>query len=350
MLKNNLLSTAACCIIAAALTSCSLKSDSSSTINSDKPASRDIFAMDTYMSVKAYGENADNALDKAVERVYSLESELSVTDENSDVWKINHADGNTVAVSDDTMNIIQKACEISDDTNGALNICLYPVLSAWGFTTSQYRIPSESELTSLLKNTDYNRIELKNGTVSLPENYQIDLGAVAKGYTGDQIIDIMRENGVSSAIVSLGGNVQSLGSKPDGSLWKVAVRDPFSPEMDMCVIDIDEKAVITSGNYERFFTGSDGKDYWHIIDGSDGYPADNGFVSVTVIGGIGIECDALSTALFVMGKPDAFDYCRKRTDIDAIFVTDDKKIFYTEGLENSFKNLSSMSAEVIPLA
>ena len=158
---------------------------------------------------------------------------------------------------------------------------------------------------------------------------------------------IFRDHDIDSAIVSLGGNVQSIGSKPDGSGWRVAVRDPFSVEEDMCVVEIKNKAVITSGNYERFFTGEDGKKYWHIIDPANGYPADNGFVSVTVIGENGLDCDCLSTALFVVGINGYKDIINKYPNNDFIFVTDDEKILYTKGIADDFQNISSMTAEVI---
>lgn len=347
---RNYIKMAACGTAAAILLTGCGKGSSSSGSGSESSSNRDIFAMDTFMSLKAYGDNADEALDDAVERVYSLEETLSVTAENSDIWRIDHASGKATEVSDDTITILKKAEEISEETSGALNICLYPVLSAWGFTTGEYRIPSDEELDGLLKNTDSSRLSVSGNTVTLPEDYQIDLGALAKGYTSDTIVEVMREHGVDSAIVSLGGNVQALGKKPDGSLWKVAVRDPFAPDTDMCVVEVGEKAVITSGNYERFFTGDDGKNYWHIMDGKDGHPADNGVVSVTIIGDSGLECDALSTALFVKGYPEACDVWRNDPDFDMILVTDDKKIYYTEGLEGSFQNISSMPAEVISLA
>ena len=333
-------------------TSCGAQESSStdkSVTNSDSSV-RDVFAMDTFMTLKAYGDNADSGLDEAVERIQQLESELSVTDENSEIKKINNASGQSVQVSDDVKILLEKAESKSEETNGALNICLYPILKEWGFTTGEYKIPEQNKLDSMLKNTDVSKIAISDNSVSIPSDYQIDFGALAKGYTSDEIMRILRENGVESAVVSLGGNVQTLGKKPDGSNWKVAITDPFSPDKDMCVIEVGEKAVITSGNYERFFTGDDGKNYWHIIDPKDGYPADNGLVSVTIIGDSGLDCDALSTALFVMGYPDAIDHWRKDSFFDMVLVTANGEIFYTEGLEGSFTNTSSMSAEVLKIA
>ena len=123
--------------------------------------------------------------------------------------------------------------------------------------------------------------------------------------------------------------------------------DPFQPDTDMCIIETDGKAVITSGNYERFFIGEDGKKYWHIMDPADGCPADNGLVSVTVIGESGLTCDSLSTALFVAGKDKATEYWRSHRDIDLILVTDNGSIYYTEGIADAFQNISGMPAEVI---
>lgn len=317
--------------------------------NNDKniAVTRDVFAMDTYMELKAYGKNAEQALEEAENRIHEIENELSATSDQSDIWKINHSHGEDTAVSDDTAVLIDKALEIGDSTHGALDITIFPVLKEWGFTTQKYHIPDDYELKSMLENVDFRKINLDNNSVTIPENVEIDLGALAKGYTGDEIMKIFKSHGVDSAIVSLGGNVQTLGSKPDSSDWKVAVRDPFSPEKDMCVVEISDKAVITSGNYERFFTGDDGERYWHIIDPADGYPAENGFVSVTVIGENGLNCDCLSTALFVAGLGGYKEIIKDYQGYDFIFVTDDERILYTGGIKDKFQNISSMTAEVI---
>ncbi len=299
------------------------------------------------MSMKAYGDNAQKALDDSRELIMRLDSELSVTDEGSCIYELNKNGKGTV--TDSAAVLINKAVEIGDRTGGALDISLYPVLKEWGFTTEDYHIPDDKILADLLSDVDYKSISISGNEVTLPENVQIDLGALAKGYTSDSIMEQMSADGVDSAIVSLGGNVQAIGGKPDGSAWKVSVRDPFTPDTDMCIVEIKDKAVITSGNYERFFTGDDGKNYWHIIDPADGYPADNGLVSTTIIGDSGLECDALSTAFFVAGKDKAVDYWRNDRSFDMILVSDDEKIYYTEGIADSFKNISSMEAEVLRL-
>lgn len=339
--------TALMTIIAIAFCGCSEK-ESSSQISST-PASRDVFAMDTYMNLKAYGgENTETALDEAVERISELEGLLSVTDENSDIWKINHAEGADTPVSGDTLEIIDTALKVCSGTDGALDITVYPVVKEWGFTTQEYSIPDSETIEDLLKNVDYKQIGINGGCVSIPQDFLLDLGSIAKGYTSDCVMEVLKKNGIGSAVISLGGNVQTLGKKPDGSEWRIAVRNPFQSDTDMCILEVSDKAVITSGNYERFFIGEDGKAYWHIIDAKDGYPADNGLVSVTIIGESGIMCDALSTALFVSGLEGASEYWRSSDEnFDMILVTDDHRMYITEGIEESFTNSCDMTPEVI---
>ncbi|MDE5834573.1 MAG: FAD:protein FMN transferase [Ruminococcus sp.] len=308
---------------------------------------RDIFAMDTYMNLKAYGEDTVSVLDEAENEIRNLEKMISVTTENSDIWKINHSAGNYTDVSSDTLEIIETAIDIGNQTDGNLDITVYPVVREWGFTTGDYKIPDEQTIESLLKNVDFRQIEINNNSVRIPPEFQLDVGSLAKGYTGDKVIDIFRKNGIESAIINLGGNVQTLGTKPDGSMWNVAIKNPFQTDSEICILSVENKAVITSGNYERFFTGDDGLNYWHIIDTTDGKPADNGLVSVTIIGENGLLCDALSTALFVAGTEKAIEYWHKNNDFDMILVTDDGNIIVTEGIENNIRMLSDMTTEVI---
>lgn len=306
---------------------------------------RDLFAMDTYMNLKTYGSHAEEALQAAEIRITELESLLSVTDETSEIWAINHAEGNPITISADTYAIMRTAQQVSAESSGALSVSLYPVLQAWGFTTGSYQVPAENMLRDLLQTVDDTRITISGNQISVPPDMQIDLGALAKGYTGDAVMEIMREHGVTSAIISLGGNVQTLGSKPDGSDWTVGIVNPFAPDSNLGIVSVSDKAVITSGNYERYFTDDDGNRYWHILDPADGYPADNGLVSVTVIGESGVRCDALSTALFVEGEENAIAHWRSSNDFEIVCVTDDGRLLVTEGAQ--FQSAGSLPVTVI---
>lgn len=329
------------------ITLCGCANSAESSSEDTKEYSRDIFAMDTYMYLKAYGEHADTALGYSSEQILSLEELFSVTSEKSDIWAINHSDGEPVSVSDDTIAVLDKAIEIGGKTNGALDVTIYPLLTEWGFTTDTQQVPTDDIIADKLKLIDYTKISVKGNTVQLPDNMQIDFGALAKGYTGDCVTEILKENGVKSALVNLGGNVHAVGTKPDGTLWKVGVQNPFSPSEQVCILEIADKAVITSGNYERFFTDENGRKYWHILDSADGFPADNGLVSVTIVGENGLLCDALSTALFVLGTDKAIDYWRNSADFEMILITDDEKIIYSEGLSDFINFTASYETEVI---
>lgn len=300
-----------------------------------EPQSKSFFAMDTYMTITAYGENAETALNQAEERVTELEEIWSVTDENSEIYAVNHSGGATVEVSEETAELLDFSLNVSKMTNGALDCTMYPVLTEWGFTTSDYKIPTDEKISELLENTGYEKVKIDGNSVVIPEDMQIDLGAVGKGYTGDLITEELKENGTTSALLDLGGNIQMIGTKPDGTEWKLGLRSPFD-EGSFATLEVSDCAVITSGGYERYFVGDDGETYWHILDPTTGKPAHSGLVSVTIVGKEGRLCDALSTSLFVMGLDKATELWKQRNDFEMVLVTENGKIYLTEGIEENF--------------
>ncbi|MBR7084162.1 MAG: FAD:protein FMN transferase, partial [Oscillospiraceae bacterium] len=228
----------------------------------------DLFAMDTYMHLQVYSVNGQKPIAQASERIQQLENLFSVTIPESDISHINT--NQPVAVSKETIEVLQEALQVNQESQGALTVTIYPVLHEWGFTTEKMHVPDEKTIQTLLPLADDSVIQINDNTVFLPEKRKLDLGALAKGYTSDEVMKIFKENGAESGIISLGGNVQALGRKPDGSLWSVGVVNPFSPSENMCVLKIEDAAVITSGNYERYFIDDDGQMYWHILDPADG--------------------------------------------------------------------------------
>ncbi|MCR5428136.1 MAG: FAD:protein FMN transferase [Lachnospiraceae bacterium] len=313
----------------ALLCGCARTPDAESAPAAEKQTA-EVFAMDTVMELTVYGDAA--VLKSAEDIITGLEHKLSVTDEGSEIYRLNR--DKQADVSEDTLELIGFAKDICERTDGALDITVYPIVKAWGFTTGEYRIPSAEELQKLLLTVNYKELLINGSTVALPGDSMIDLGSVAKGYTGDRLIGHFRANGITSAIVSLGGNVQTLGTKPDGSPWRVGIADPFGGEY-AGALSVRDKCVITSGSYQRFFE-ENGVRYHHIIDPSTGSPAAGGFVSVTVVGDKGVLCDALSTALFVMGKDKAFDFCSSNSDFDALFIDEDGRIYITAGIADDF--------------
>lgn len=312
----------------------------------NKCTQRSIFAMDTYMEITAYGWNSKKAADKAIDEICRLEDMLSTEKTDSEIARINQT--KSVNISDETAYLISKSNEISKSTQGAFDITIYPVMRAWGFGSGEYRVPDSVEIKELIKRVDYTRIEYDEAAhkLSIPDEVEIDFGGIAKGYTSDKVAEVMQQYGIKSAILNLGGNVKAVGSKLDGSKWKVAVKSPCDSAQYMGILSINDTCVITSGGYERFFE-KNGKKYHHIIDPDTGLPADSGLISVTVVCNDGTKADALSTALFIMGNEKAQEYWRKhKTEFDMILMDSNEHIYVTEGIEDDFES-QYYSVEII---
>ncbi len=283
----------------------------------EKAESVTVFAMDTVMTVTAYGKGAGQALINAEKELYRLDKLWSVTNPESEISKLNSRKSTTV--SPDTAEVISIALKMSELTDGAFDISIYPCLKKWGFTDKNYRVPSESEIRESLKLCDYSQIAVSGNNVYLPEGCEIDLGGIAKGFAADRIYSILKQSGIENAIISLGGNVSVLDKKPDGSPWNIQIKN------SEIILKIENKSVVTSGNYQRYFTEG-GKTYHHIIDPKTGYPADTKLTSVTVIAESSTEADALSTALYVMGEKEALSFLKKNPQYDAVFLHEDNSV------------------------
>ena len=306
--------------------------------NSDVSCSRDIFAMDTYMTITCYGERASEACDAAEEEIRRLDSLLSAQNPDSEISRLNQ--NGSAALSSDSRILVEEALRIYQMTDGAFDITIYPLMELWGFTSRNYSVPDADQIAAALSLVGSDRLTCADGVITLAEGQGIDLGGIAKGYTSDRLTEIFSEYGLTSGLISLGGNVQLYHSKPDGTLWQCGIRDPNetgSPQDIMGVLSAENCAVITSGAYERFFTADDGQTWHHIIDPSTGYPASAGLISVTIVSESGILADALSTAVYVMGLEKAAEFWRQnRSDFEMILMTDDQKVYITEGLKGLF--------------
>ena len=316
-------------------------------------ATAQIFAMDTVMEVAAYGEHAEEAVQEAEGLIKALEKQLSRTKADSDVSRVNHNGTTpTTSLTYGMRALLPAALEYRDATNGAFDITIAPVMDAWGFTGDQFRVPEQSELNELLKYVNSDEIQISEEpvySVTLGEGQAIDLGGIAKGYTSDWVEQTFRANGIENGKISLGGNVFVLGTKPDGSDWRVGIKDPRNESGLAAILSLRDAYAITSGGYERYFE-ENGKSYHHIIDPATGYPADSGLLSVTVVAadngpdwagaGNGAMCDAFSTALFVMGEEKALDFWRNGGyDFDLVLVTEDGRVVVTAGLADRFEEV-----------
>jgi len=394
------------------------------SVREDGGVSMNVFAMDTYMTLLAYGDQAEKAVLAAAKEIHKLDDMLSTGISTSEICRINAAGSGEI--SGDVETLIDKSLELYDKTDGLFNIAIYPVMKVWGFPTQEYRVPSSAEIEKALKLADVPAIELiteadmkkaqkaaaaaaeevekaqeaadqaakqaadrkkaaeekkaagaaegktgqdqtsgeeadaeaadkaaadalksakeKLAAIKVPsapsvsfktKGMEIDLGGIAKGYTGDRVGEVFSRYKISSGIISLGGNVQAFGSKLNGKPWRVAVQNPESSLEYLGVLDVENKAVVTSGGYERYFE-ENGVRYHHIIDPRTGYPADSGLISATIVCDQGILADGLSTSLFIMGKDQAEKFWRESSwNFDYILEDKEGTLYVTEGIADS---------------
>lgn len=308
----------------------------------ETPATRQIIAMDTAMTFTVYGEQGNDAVQEMVKEVQRLEQLLDRTEDDSAITRLNEAGGGKTEVGGEICGLLEKAVEFSCAADGAFDITIAPVVSAWGFTEAEFRVPQQAELTELLDRVGAEHVLTDGETAALTGGAQVDLGGIAKGYASDRMAEIFAGYGLERGWVSLGGNVLAWGSKNDGTPWKVGIQDPKDPNGETYVgmIGLENAYAVTSGGYQRYFE-ENGKTYHHILDPATGYPADSGLTSVTVVAdstvGNGTMCDALSTALFVMGEDGALDFWRTGVyDFELVLVTEDDRVLVTDGLAENF--------------
>lgn len=300
---------------------------------------REVFAMDTVMELRVY-DSSDAVLDEMDAALAALSRELNAEDDNGGLYALNRAGGGENAALAD---LVRRAAALSARTGGALDVSLHLASLAWGFPSKRYSIPTEADLTELANHCGMRLVACAGDRITLQNGAELDLGAVAKGYAADRCRAILERAGVSG-ILSLGGNIQTVGKKPDGTDWTVAILDPDDPGSYLLTMTVTgTKSVVTSGDYQRFFE-RDGARYCHILNPETLSPARNGLRMVTIVADEGFLADGLSTALFVMGLERGIEFWRAGNDFEAIWLTEDGTVTVTEGLED---RISYKNAEVV---
>ena len=306
-----------------------------------EPAQAQFFSMDTVMSIRVYSEGGEDALQAARQEIEGLDKLLSRTDPDSQISLLNsHAgDGTLVSLDTQVVQLLSFAKSVSQLVPGCFDITIAPVMDAWGFTTEERHVPSDQDLAAAMALVDSGKLTVDEAASAArleQAGMEVDLGAVAKGFAAGRADAVLREQGVTSALLDLGGNVTTIGSKLDGSAWQVAVKDPQNTSEALCVLSLEDQTASTSGGYERYFE-ENGQTYHHIIDPETGYPAGSGLLSVTVISSDPMLADALSTTLFVAGPEEALDFWRSREDFELVLCTQDNRVIVTEGLEAGYR-------------
>lgn len=333
------------------LTGCSNSANKTTTESSaatkilKDPYSDEQFLLGTYVRIRVYDEGKESALKPAFDRVKELGDKITINQKGSEIDEVNEQAGiKPVKVSDDVYTLVKRAYEYSQDSQGGFDMAIGAITQLWRIGFDDARKPSQEEIDQALKLVDYHKIELndKEKTVYLKEKGMIiDLGAIAKGYITDEVVKVLKKQGVTTAIVDLGGNVYVLGHSPRGENqdWTVGIQDPNMARGSVLgSIKERNKTLVTSGIYERYLE-VDGKKYHHLFDPKTGYPFDNDIASVTIITDKSIDGDGLSTAVFSMGVKKGLEYVESELNngTEAIFVTKDDKVYVTDPIKDTFK-------------
>lgn len=301
---------------------------------SHKPYTKSAFFFDTVITITIYSAKDSDVLDACFEFCEIFENTISKTITTSDVYRINTAQGKTVEVSDTTIDLLEKSIYYSELTDGAFDITVNPLTRLWNTKENHSTVPSNSEIQTALCHVDYKNIQINGNLVTLSDpNASIDLGGIAKGYAADYLKSYLEDNGVESALINLGGNVLTIGKKPDNSSFEIGIQKPFAKDnLTITSVIANDSSVVTSGIYERYFT-IDGERYHHIIDPNSGFPSNNGLLSATILSASSTEGDALSTACMVLDYEDALQLIRSLDDVEAIFITENYEIIDTRSIK-----------------
>ena len=280
-----------------------------------------LFAMDTYCTLKIKG--SDETVEKLVKCIEKADADFDAYDEKSKVYALNQSGETT---DEELVSLSELLLAYSEKTDGAFDFSMKKLSDVWGFETDVPKVPQADEID--FSAFGYDKISLQNGKVKL-SGVEVDFGGVAKGYVTDKLVEILEQDGVKEALLDLGGNIYAKGTH------RIGIKNPKEGENLACSVEVTDKAVITSGVYQRYFEDEKGNKWHHILDPQTGYPADSGILSVTVIGDKGVVCDVLSTAFLVMGKEKALK-AYKAFDVELVIITENE-VYYTEGIAPKFK-------------
>lgn len=311
------------------LTGCS---GAKSTQNNAQDLSYTDMLFDTVIKIQIL-DPADASVLKGLKKLcQKYDTMFSTTNESSELYKVNHAGGAPVTVSDETAALIREGIHYSELSDGAFDISIEPVSALWDFKADKPSVPSSDTIAEAVSHVDYTKITLSGNTVTLTDpKAGIDLGAIAKGYIADQVKTYLKKQGVKHAIINLGGNVDVIGTKLDGSKYNIGIQKPFDESgQAITSVKLKDQTVVTSGIYERYFKKG-GKLYHHILDPRTGYPCDNNLYSVSIITDSSTKADALSTTCFLLGYEKGMQLINSLDEVDAIFITNDEKVHKSEG-------------------
>ena len=336
-------------------TGCENITDADTSITGNEPISISSIKLNTAVQITIYDSQDKALLDDCLALCDKYELIFSRTNEKSELYKLNHrkdtsdkdtntdrqttpypvsGTADTWHISEDLASLLSQGLSITRESDGAFDIAIAPLTSLWDFTAEDPKVPDDAAIQKALPLCSSDGVTIDGQDITLPsDDIQFDVGAIAKGYIADRLKDFLVKKGVNSAIINLGGNVLCIGSKPNGTPFKIGIQKPFADRNETeAVMDITGKSVVSSGIYERCFKQG-GKLYHHILNPQTGYPYDNGLISVTIISDQSVDGDALSTTCFALGLEDGLKFAEKK-GVQAVFITEDYELHYTDGFQD----------------
>lgn len=339
-------------------TGCGNITDADTSTTGNEPISISSIKLNTAVQITIYDSQDKALLDDCLALCDKYELVFSRTNEKSELYKLNHrkdtsdkdpntdrqttpypvsGTADTWHISEDLASLLSEGLDITRESDGAFDIAIAPLTSLWDFTAEDPKVPDDAAIQKALPLCSSDGVTIDGQDITLPsDDIQFDVGAIAKGYIADRLKDFLVKKGVKSAIINLGGNVLCIGSKPDGTPFKIGIQKPFADRNETeAVMDITGKSVVSSGIYERCFKQG-GKLYHHILNPKTGFPYDNSLISVTIISDQSVDGDALSTTCFALGLEDGLKFAEKK-GVQAVFITEDYKLHYTDGFRDEIR-------------
>lgn len=308
-----------------------------------EPVSKEGFYLDTVCKISIYDmdgdldkEKAEAAIDKAYKRCRELENTLSNTIESSEVSQINSAGGKWVTVGKDTLKVVKAGVKYGELSNGDFDITIGSVSGLWDFQSENPVVPEQSKITEALKHVNYKNIQFNGNKIRIidPEA-KLDLGGIAKGYVADELTTLLEKEGVTSAVINLGGNISTIGGKPDGSPFVIGIEKPYTDRTEIIgTTTADNQTVVTSGIYERQFQ-QNGKIYHHVLSSKTGYPVETQLEAVSLVAkkGRSMDIDAMSTICLMKGVDGGKAFIKKQKGVEAVFSAQGKEVAKTKGMK-----------------
>lgn len=306
--------------------------------------------MNTVMTHRAFGLHAEESLRAVRDEAFRLEGLLSRFIPSSDISRVNSSAGRQrERVGDEAYEVLARAQQFSNCCHGLFDVTIAPLVNVWSNCRDICEPPEDTAIKQALPLVDYTGLVLdqQNKTAGLKAGQSIDLGGIGKGYAGDRFLDVFRQHGVTSAFTNIGGNVAALGAKPDGSPWRVGIRHPRAEGSLIGLVSVTDKAVVTSGDYQRYFMDSRGMRHHHILNPATGYPAESGLISVSVVADSSMDADALSTMVFVAGMERGLSLLKRFAGAEAIVIDTNMTVHVTAGLRGCFQPADGIKMEIL---